>query len=216
MTIKLFDVSSFFIRNQCYLIEKEGECLLIDPAWEYEVIATYILNNQLTLKGVLLTHSHRDHTDLAEQFSLKYQVPIYIGKKEADISGFTCENLNYLSHHDQIYLGNFSIHTLLTPGHTAGSVCYLIENHIFTGDTVFIEGVGGCYDKTSNPVDLFYSIQFLKNYLPATTLFWPGHSYGQSPGKDLTYLLKNNLYFQLDKMEHFVSFRTRKNQKITF
>lgn len=216
MKVTTFKVSSYFIENQCYLVEKNKECILIDPAWNFDLIKNYILHHQLKLKGVLLTHSHIDHTNLADKFATEYNIPIYIGKKEAEFFEFKCNNLMFVSHLDKINIGSFLVHSLLTPGHTIGSICYLIENHIFSGDTVFIEGVGGCYDKSSNPENLYYSIQYLKNYLPSSTVFWPGHSYGVQPGKDLSYLLKNNIYFQIDTIDHFVSFRMRKKQAITF
>ncbi len=216
MYVQTFKVSSLFMQNQCYLIHDLKNGILIDPAWDYTLINNFLTENNITLNGILLTHSHIDHTNLADKFAINHNIPVYIGKKEAEFFQFTCNNLQFVSHLDNINLGSFTIQSMLTPGHTIGSVCFLIENHLFSGDTVFIEGVGGCYDKSSNPENLYYSIQYLKNYLPSTTLFWPGHNYGVEPGKDLSYLMKNNIYFQFDTIDQFVSFRMRKNQVITF
>jgi hydroxyacylglutathione hydrolase len=129
--------------------------------------------------------------------------------KEIDDYGFYCSNLIRVKHLEEIILADFDIIPILTPGHTSGSVCYFVNNHVFSGDTVFIEGVGVCDDKGSNVFELYNSIQFLKAYLPKKSRIWPAHSYGQLPGKDLDFLFQNNIYFQLAE-ENFVKFRMRK------
>ncbi|KAA1245843.1 MBL fold metallo-hydrolase [Aquimarina sp. RZ0] len=131
-----------------------------------------------------------------------------------NIYNFSLPNIKRVYHLKKITIGHFNIVPILTPGHTLGSICYLIEDNLFSGDTVFIEGVGICDLK--NVDELYDSIQFLKSYIPRTTLFWPGHSFGEAPGKSLDHLLKNNIYFQFKNKEHFIKFRTRHNQQNYF
>ena len=136
MEIKLFRVNHLFITNQCYLIYKDGSGILVDPAWDYTLIYNFLVDHQIILRGILLTHAHVDHTNLAQQFAKTYNVPVFISAIEMDTYGFDCLNLNRVSHLQKIQIERFSITPILTPGHTAGSICYLIDHHLFSGDTI--------------------------------------------------------------------------------
>lgn len=214
MEVKTFYVEGRQIKNQCYLVYKDNEGILIDPAWDFHLINDYLLDNRIFLRGVLLTHGHKDHTDLAAAFAERKGVPVYMSAEEVERSGFDCPNLAFTSHLVAFNVGGFSITPILTPGHTGGSNCYLIGRHLFSGDTVFIEGVGICDGE--GVYDLFDSVQFLKGYLPESTMVWPGHSFGDEPGKELRYLLRNNIYFQFEKREQFADFRMRANRPNPF
>src|SRR5579859_501020 len=144
MNVKSFFVSFLFVKNQCYLAYKDGMGILIDPAWKYHLIDDFLTENGIVLKAVLLTHSHIDHTNLAQKFARQHQVPVFMSGMEIDTYEFDCLSLTRVDHLQEIKVGDFRITPLLTPGHTAGSVCYLIGRHLFSGDTVFIEGVGIC------------------------------------------------------------------------
>ncbi|MEO6175338.1 MAG: MBL fold metallo-hydrolase [Flavobacterium circumlabens] len=214
--IKIFKTSNFSIINQCYLIYKNNIGILVDPSWDYNLINTFLIENDIALKGVLLTHSHDDHTNLANEFAVKKNVPVFMTAQEIEFSGFECQNLRSITSSNEIQISDFNITPIFTPGHTPGSVCYLIENNIFSGDTIFIEGVGVCSTKGGDVDKMWESVQNLKNTLPENTFFFPGHSFGELPGKNLIFLLKNNIYFQIKEKDHFVSFRMRKNQPNLF
>lgn len=209
MEIKTFKVSGQQIKNQCYLAFQHNMGVLIDPAWDYHLINDFLLDNRITLKAVLLTHAHYDHTNLAAAFAQNKDVPVYMSEAEIIRTGFTCLNLIPAKHLEEFTIADFNIIPILTPGHTTGSTCYLMEQHLFSGDTVFIEGVGIC--DAVGVHQLFESVQLLKEYLPDHTLFWPGHSFGDDPGRELRFLLRNNIYFQLNKREQFINFRMREN-----
>lgn len=227
LTVKLFNVTGPVLKNQCYLVDHNKQGVLIDPAWDAAQIHNYIQLHQIHIFGILLTHAHNDHTHLAGSFARYYNCPVYMSEPEITSSGFQLDGLQAFQHRDILFNTPFKVKALLTPGHTPGSTCFLIsdtepstvspptevkrrQTHLFSGDTVFIEGVGGCYDTNSDPTALYHSVQFLKNTIASNTLIWPGHSYGETPGKPLDYLLNNNIYFQLDNIEHFVKFRMRK------
>ncbi|MGY3792654.1 MBL fold metallo-hydrolase [uncultured Aquimarina sp.] len=216
MNVKTFYVSGLSVKNQCYLIHLNNTGIFIDPAWNYDLLNGFLEENNIKLKAILLTHSHIDHINLANEFAQKYNVPVYMSKEEIDYYNFSCTNLIEVKHLQDIILNGFRIQPILTPGHTKGSVCYLIENHLFSGDTVFIEGVGICSVEGSDVHQMYDSVQYLKKSLPLDTFIWPGHSYGELPGKTLRFLLKNNIYFQLENRKHFTSFRMRKGQKNLF
>lgn len=213
-SIKMFKVDNLVIKNQCYLIYKNDVGILVDPAWNYDLINDFLIQNSIHLKAILLTHSHIDHTNLAEKFSKNNNAPVFMSDKEVDYYDFQMINLHKVYHLEEIIIDAFRVLPIVTPGHTEGSTCYLIENNLFSGDTIFIEGVGIC--NLNNAEKLYDSVQFLKEYLPYNTLCWPGHSFGEQPGKDFNFLLKKNIYFQIESKNHFVKFRTRKNRPNPF
>ena len=88
----------------------------------------------------------------------------------------------------------------------------MLPDGLFTGDTIFTEGCGSCSSQGSAS-SMFKTIQNIKNTVDPSVRIYPGHSYGKSPGSTLDYLLKENIYFQIDKENTFINFRMRKNQK---
>jgi glyoxylase-like metal-dependent hydrolase (beta-lactamase superfamily II) len=119
-------------------------------------------------------------------------------------------------HLDTIHLGETPISFLFTPGHTAGGGCYLLSDSLFAGDTVFIEGCGICHARGGSPEEMFNSIQEIKRIVPPHVRVYPGHSFGEKPGRTLHHLVKQNIYFQINKKRQFIDFRMRKSFKKFF
>ena len=162
-------VSNGLMENYNYLIvePKSQQSVIIDPAWEIDKIDAAIAESKSTLKGVLLTHTHPDHADLASEVAYSYDVPIWVSQEEVDWSGFYDERMIILDELPFI-LGQMMIQPIFTPGHTPGGYCFLIAGHLFTGDTLFAEGCGICDDEASARV-LFDSLQNLKQQLSPDT-----------------------------------------------
>lgn len=190
------------------------QALLIDPAWDAATINSTLTD--LDLQGIFLTHHHSDHVNLAEPFARKHNVPVFLTRAEIDYYDFRCYNLHALENEDAISLGAFSVQPWLTPGHTRGSSCYQLDCNLFTGDTVFIEGCGMCTLAGGDPVAMFASLQKLKNVISRIVKIYPGHSYGESPGKTFAHLLDYNIYFNINDCEKFVAFRMRAHQNGLF
>ncbi len=214
VVVQPLKVQRLTFKNYCYLIydPASADAILIDPAWEFPKIQNAIQIAQCQLKAILLTHHHPDHVDLAEECAKFYDVPVFMSAAEVNTYHFQCFNLQLLSSNTTFKIGTVSITAISTPGHTQGGICYLINNNLFTGDTVFNEGCGVCSGKGASPEDMFNTLQNLKNIIDDSVLMYPGHVFYAPIGQTFAYVKKNNIYLQLTNQTSFVSFRMRKNQ----
>jgi len=203
-----------FIKNFNYLVvdPASGQAVVIDPAWEMEKIDQALVDAQATLSGILITHSHPDHVHLAEPLAEKYCCPIWMAKEEIADSGFRARNLIGIDARPWT-VGEMLIEPILTPGHTPGCVCYLIGDNLFSGDVLFTEGCGMCANEQAAH-SMFASLESLKTRLKPQTRIFPGHSYGEPPGRTLSQLRKDNIYLQFSDKDSFTSFRLRRGQNV--
>lgn len=158
--MKVIKLEPYSGEANTFAVTADGKnCILIDCAGEGLIERLSALN--LTPKAVLLTHGHFDHVGGTAEFSAS-GVSIYCSAKEKDFI-FSKENRSVFG---GVYIpeftaegvlkeGNFSvadlnIKVIETPGHTAGSLCFMIENRLFTGDTLFRGSVGRCDLPTGN------------------------------------------------------------------
>lgn len=145
----------------CYLIvdEKTGEAAIVDPAWYGDAIKSVLESNNISLKYVLLTHGHFDHILGAYGLQKEEGAKVVIHKNDADHlidpKKSLCEG-NFpepqypvsaditVKDGDVLTLGEEEIKVMHTPGHTMGSVCYILENDriIISGDTLFCMTAG--------------------------------------------------------------------------
>lgn len=206
--------SQLFTKNFSYLVfdrdSKDG--IIIDPAGDLDQIESLISGHRVNLSKVLLTHYHFDHVYLTNTLARKYNIQVLMNRIEIDYYGFNCRNLYAIDDSEPIFIGKCKVQSIHTPGHTKGSTCFLIGNNLFTGDTLFVEGCGLCFGDGADPNEMFDSLQQLKSQIDLPTFIYPGHSYGQHPGKTFDYLLQNNIYLRIDNRKYFISFRMRENQ----
>ena len=194
------------ISTNCYLVyenqgeRKEGELVsgvIVDPADN----GAYILNKcrELSIKpeAVLLTHGHFDHMLAAEEVRRAFHIPIYACEKEMALLKEPDLNLsriggedasleadNWLRDGQELELLGKKWKVLSTPGHTAGSVCYYIEEDqaLFSGDTLFFQSVGRTDLPTGSSSQLVDSVARILFALPEKTKVYPGHGEGTSIG----------------------------------
>ncbi|NQX71853.1 polyketide synthase dehydratase domain-containing protein [Paenibacillus alba] len=203
------------LKNNCYIIldKRTKLSIVVDPAWEIEKIINKVNALNSKLVAILLTHSHNDHVNLTEELMKYYNLNVYMSRLEVEYYNFECNNLSTLNDMDEIIFGDTRITCLLTPGHTAGGMCFLLQDSILTGDTIFVEGCGVCHLKGGSPEQMYNSIQKIKKCIPHHVKVYPGHSYGKEPGASIDSLMKNNLYFQLTNLQQFTELRMRANPK---
>ncbi len=177
--------------ENCYIVSNDQKAYVIDPGSNYEAMHQYIQDNNLTLEGVLLTHGHYDHICGINKLLERYEATIYIHQDERDflfdpnlnLSAYMSDRFKVLDKlHIQVIddtktfvLGDETIRVLHTPGHSRGSVSYLYQNMVFSGDLLFKETVGRTDLPTGDQAVLEASIKKLYDQLKDNTLVYPGH-----------------------------------------
>lgn len=219
-TYYLYTIKTNFMQfhNYAYLgIDKSSKsAFVVDPSWDISQILEILDKHEAKLGKVLLTHSHLDHTNMVTKLVRKFNLDVYMSEEEIEYYKYNCINLKRIHDLEVISVGKTKIKCLVTPGHTKGSTCYWSGDNLFTGDTIFIEGCGICNIQGGSSEEMYHSIHRLKNIIPLDIGVYSGHSFGEEPGKDMNYLNKKNIYFQIDDINHFVKYRDRKNFKGIF
>ena len=170
--LQLFDTAS---STYTYLLFDEAtrEALIIDPVDEQIERDLAVLREQgLKLLWTVETHAHADHITSAGQLAE------LVGARTAAPSGCGIHTAAMqLKHGDILRFGQEQVTALHTPGHTAGSMSFLWRNHVFTGDTLLINGCGRTDFQSGSPEALYYSLTQVLLALPNATTVWPGHDY---------------------------------------
>lgn len=196
-----------FDKNFSYLIwcRKSGYAAIIDPAVKPDEMIDAVLENDLKLKKILITHTHGDHTAYLKEWEKKFPNLV--------VQGYTqpmhLNNLEFsnLSHRQVVTIGKQLITALFTPGHYKDSICYWSQesNCIFTGDTIFVGRTGRTISTGSNISDLYNSVYKILLKLPEETLIYPGHHYGYSPTTTFSENKKYSPFFQCKSKSEFIT-----------
>ncbi len=166
-----------YLDENCYLLIKNGTCLVIDPGDDYNKIKEEIGENKVL--GVLITHSHFDHIGALRNFLTKRSIKIF---KRSNLE----ENKEYK-------IGDFTFKCIYTPGHSKDSVTFYFEeeNTMFIGDFIFKESIGRTDLPGGSDEEMQQSIQKIKEYPPETNLY-PGHN----ENTNLAYEIENNPFLK--------------------
>ncbi len=182
---------------------------IVDPAWEVEQVVGLAEKRGIKITDILLTHSHHDHINGVDKVLEKFDAELHLLNAEAEFwgHGLAKPALHYGG--DYIQLGDTEINVLHTPGHTPGSTCYLVDDHLLTGDTMFVFGCGRCDITGGDPEVMFSTLQHMKETLPGSTVIYPGHNYAVTPTSTMTDQINGNPFMHFDKQDDFVDFRMR-------
>lgn len=213
--VTLVRVAHMTMKNNNYLVVDPltRDALLIDPAWQADLIEAALADAGARLCGILLTHAHFDHVHLAQPLSSRHRCPVWMSAQEIAASGFHAERLVAFDPFDGAswQVGRLQIEPLLTPGHTPGCVCYRIGSHLFSGDVLFNEGCGLCPDLAGAHA-MYDSLALLKARVAPNTRIYPGHTYHAPPGQTFEAVLSGNIYLQFRDRHSFAAYRLRKGQ----
>ena len=155
MRIKIVQVGE--LEENCYIVEKNNKCLIIDPGSEFNKIKENIDKEVI---GILFTHSHYDHVGALKEAKNYYNIKVYEYKNLKE---------------GKITIGPFDIEVIYTKGHTNDSVTYYFkeEKIMFTGDFIFKNSIGRT-DLGGNTKDMIESINKIKHY-DDSIIIYPGH-----------------------------------------
>jgi hydroxyacylglutathione hydrolase len=154
--------------ENCYLVMDGDtkELGIIDPGGQANLIEDEIKKLNGKAKFILLTHGHMDHVGAVVELVNKLNIPFYINENEEKymendefVFGSLPKASGYLKEGDTLSLGNNIVKVLETPGHTAGGICFLVNDELFTGDTLFQGSVGRSDFPGGNGMQLIKSIK---------------------------------------------------------
>lgn len=194
------------MQNFNYLIGcvETKECGVVDPAFEVDRIVKVAKKDGMEIKKTLLTHTHYDHIDGIEELIKRTDLEkIYVHKNEAKALLQYKEKIIEIEDGATISIGNLSLRVIHTPGHLPGCVCYLGDNFVITGDTLFAGSIGRTDFPESNVRDMYKSLQKLKK-LPDKTIVYPGHDYGAVITSTIGQEKVNNPYMMISSEEVFL------------
>ncbi len=162
--------------NSYIISDENGVCVIVDPEGRADVYTRYIESNALKPEAILLTHAHFDHIGAMEPLRKEYSVKVYAGEREKTVLNDPRINLTsmigqgrsfeadvYLSDGEEFTIGSMTFKTVYTPGHTCGSVVYLIDRVMIAGDTLFMGSCGRTDFPTGDWGKMNESLQMLKN-----------------------------------------------------
>lgn len=184
----LGEISGYGVKG--YIVHDAGEAVLVDTAYNADMMLEILEARRLRLVGICLTHGHADHAEGIHQIVSRWPVPIYLGTEDVTLLHWKPSEQQRATPHDgrTIQVGRLTLTCLTTPGHTPGGVCYRLEMPwgpvAFVGDTLFAGSIG-----RSNPPMLYAThLESVRRYvltLPADCLLLPGHGPGTTVREEL-------------------------------
>ncbi len=203
---QLFDTKS---STYTYIISsgKGREALIIDPVIEHSDEYIDILENlELKLVKVIDTHIHADHISGLNELNKRTNCTRIMGEKAksevVDIKLKDNENLN---------IENIELKAIYTPGHTDCSYCYLMNDRVFTGDTLLINGTGRTDFQSGSPLDAYDSLFNKLLKLPEKTLVYPAHDYNGKKNSTIENEKNNNPRLQVSSKEEYAEIMNNLN-----
>jgi hydroxyacylglutathione hydrolase len=181
------------MQNFVYLVGDPvvKQCVVVDPAWEIDAIVDAAAADDMTITGALVTHTHQDHVGGSlESWGMPGRIPgieellgrirakVYVHKAEREFLKGLGSDLVKVDNADTLAVGRLTLTFMHTPGHTPGSQCFVVDGHVISGDTLFINSCGRTDLPGSDPEQMYLSLTQRLSALPDDTRLLPGHNYG--------------------------------------
>lgn len=189
--------------NFSYIIADQTtrEAAVVDSSFNAGKIIRLLKAEHFTLRYLINTHDHSDHTAGNQELQLMFGAKIVahkLSKTSAEVK---------VDDGDTVCLGNLSIDIIHTPGHTPDSICLLVENKtLLTGDTLFVGECGRTDLPGGNSKSLYDSLFNKLLKLPDSVEVYPGHDYGAKPHSTIGEERRSNYVLKPRSLEEFVEF----------
>ena len=197
-----------FMAVFCYIVAcpNTKEALVIDPAGDEDKIIRRLKDKGYELKYIVNTHGHGDHTCGNARVQELTGAKIVMHKLDDQLYN-TPEGHSMsrqwgfapsppvdvlIEDGDKVVIGDVSLEVMHTPGHSPGGVCLYGPGHVFTGDTLFVGGIGRTDLPGASMDDFMRAVKERLLTLPGDTVVWPGHDYGSRPTSTIEVEKKTN------------------------
>jgi hydroxyacylglutathione hydrolase len=205
------------MQNYVYLIgsTETRKAAVIDAAWDIDEILRIAAQDEMEITHGLVTHTHPDHvgggfagmeiagaTELLEKCKAK----VVVHKAEAEfIKGLSSSDMIKTDNGDKVHVGGVEVQLMHTPGHTPGSQCFLVDNRVVSGDTLFIDACGRVDFPGGNPEQMYYSLTQKLMALPDDMILFPGHNYAPLKHATMGEQKKTNPYLKFSSLKQFLA-----------
>ena len=179
--IKIHKLALGLYQTNAYIIHDADSktCCVIDPGYEAPAILREVDHLGLTVEAILLTHGHFDHVGAVRAIAADTDCQVFVSEKELSLPPTMTDGPLYYTDlypaEGTLSLAGMEIKILPTPGHTPGSVCLLIADAMFSGDTLFAGSMGRCDFPGSSIFDMRKSLKKLYQLAGDYRVF-PGHA----------------------------------------
>ncbi len=209
------------MQNFVYLIgDPETHSLaVVDPAWEIETILDTARRHDFEITHLLVTHFHPDHLGgrmmgfsvrgAAELLAAGVKAKVYIHKEEAPyvnrVTDLSASDLATVESGDVVQVGRIPVRFIHTPGHSPGSQCFLVDDVLVSGDTLFIGSCGRIDLPGSDPAKLYESLTQKLAKLPDGTRLYPGHNYASEKSSTIAEQKRTNPFLRFNNVKEFLA-----------
>jgi len=189
-------------RNFGYLIADPAAnvCAVVDPSGAPQKFAERIRRSGFTLRWIICTHHHRDHTEGARELKLLFDSRMALHSSAPIAHDVALED------GQELRLGSIPIRVIRTPGHTPDSICLYLPAALLTGDTLFVGKVGGT-DFAEGARQQYHSLHNKIFVLPDDTKVYPGHDVGVRPVSTIGEERSQNPFLLQPDFESFVNLK---------
>lgn len=203
--------------NFIYLVgsQRTRECLVVDPAWDTDALIAAAAADDMRITGALVTHFHPDHVGGSYSgFAVPGGIGELIGKVDARIhvnrhevqglkiiTGVADSDLAVHDSGDVVTVGDVEITLVHTPGHTPGGQCFLVDDRLIAGDTLFVDACGRVDLPGADPAAMWDSLTNKLAKIGDDVTLYPGHDYGPTPTATMGAQKQTNPYLRVPTLQ---------------
>jgi hydroxyacylglutathione hydrolase len=205
------------MQNYVYLLgsTETRKAAVVDAAWEIDTILKIAQHDEMEITHAFVTHTHPDHVgggfagmeiDGVTELLEKCKAKVVVHKAEAEfIKGLSSSDMIKTDNGDKVDVGDIEVQLMHTPGHTPGSQCFLVENRVVSGDTLFIDACGRVDFPGGNPEQMYYSLTQKLMALPDEMILFPGHNYAPLKHATMGEQKRTNPYLKFSSLKQFLA-----------